>query len=152
MDTSPEYDSYAAENAAHVARHQEAWEPNKAAIFAAMEAAGVSLVTVEFDGCGDSGQIDAVSAYAAGGAAVALPIVEVEVRDMDEWLPGTGTARRGLEEAIEAVVYALLARTHGGWEDNDGAFGEVSFDLANRAVTLDFNGRFADSTHTQHVF
>lgn len=152
METSPEYDSYAAAAAAHEARHDAALGPNKAAIFAAMEAAGVPRVAVEFDGCGDSGQIEGISAYAADGTGVALPAIEVEVREVDEWRSETATARRGFEQAVEAVAYALLARAHGGWENNDGAFGTVSFDLAGRAVTLDFNGRFTDSTHTQTVF
>ena len=47
---------------------------------------------------------------------------------------------------------ALLALAHGGWKNNDGAFGTVSFDLADGAVTLEFTGRFTESTRTQHVY
>jgi hypothetical protein len=57
-----------------------------------------------------------------------------------------------IREAIEHVAYDFLSETHDGWENNEGAFGEFTFDVAKRTVTLDFNYRIIDSEHSQHVF
>ena len=51
---------------------KELGQINKAAIFAALAAAGIELVLVTFDGEGDSGQIDEITAY-AGEAQTELP-------------------------------------------------------------------------------
>lgn len=56
----------------------------------------------------------------------------------------------GLDEAIEAAVYRLLEHTHNGWEDNDGAYGDFTFDTASRQITLAYNERFTDSNYSEH--
>ena len=38
----------------------------------------------------------------------------------------------------------ILEQTHGGWENNDGAYGEFTFDVAERTIKLDFNERISD--------
>ena len=47
----------------HCQARKELGKANKAAIFDALAAANISLVSVEFDGEGDSGQIDNLTAY-----------------------------------------------------------------------------------------
>ena len=49
-------------------------------------------------------------------------------------------------------MYDFLAQTHSGWEDNEGAFGEFTFDIAARTITLDYNERYIESANDQHVF
>jgi hypothetical protein len=39
-----------------------------------------------------------------------------------------------------------------GWEDNEGAYGEFTFDIANRKIKLDYNERYTGSHNSQHVF
>ena len=53
-----------------------------------------------------------------------------------------------LAEALEAVAYALLERGHDGWENNERAFGEFTFDVAQRSIRLDFNQRIETSELT----
>ena len=57
-----------------------------------------------------------------------------------------------LEEAIENLCYDYLEETHGGWENNDGGFGEFRIDVAKRTVELEFNGRFTDTCTSNHTF
>src|SRR3546814_9296187 len=40
-------------------------------------------------------------------------------------------------EAIEDLAYDLLRQTHCGWENNDGAYGEFTFDVTAGTITLD---------------
>ena len=54
--------------------------------------------------------------------------------------------------AIEHMAYELLGQTHGGWENNAGAYGEFIFDVAAETITLEFNMRFEDSEFFEHTF
>ena len=57
-----------------------------------------------------------------------------------------------VQEAVETLVYDLLRQTHGGWEINDGAYGEFVFDVAERTIKLDHNERYASSEKFSHEF
>src|SRR5271155_5281996 len=94
---------------------------NKKALFDALAAAGITTVIVNFDGCGDSGQIEMIEAR-AGDDVIPLPKVQIEIASA-VW--GSATIERQtrpMEEAIEIIVYDVLNQKHGGWENNDGAY------------------------------
>jgi hypothetical protein len=42
--------------------------------------------------------------------------------------------------------------THDGWENSDGAYGDFTFDIAERTITLDYNERYMQSEYSQHLF
>ncbi len=123
---------------------------NKAALFEALRAAAVVSVVVSFDGCGDSGQIETVDATGPEGE-IALPDVAIDIANAT-WAAEVERRTVPVGEAIEALSYDLLNGLYGGWENNDGAFGEVVFDVAADTITLDYNGRYtAIDSHT-HEF
>ena len=89
--------------------------------------------TIEYDGEGDSGQIENIR-FDSGG--ILIP---------DQPLPGT-TKRlfsqphfspQTLREALEAFAWELLAVYHDGFENNEGAFGIVTIDVAKNSVVLE---------------
>jgi hypothetical protein len=57
-----------------------------------------------------------------------------------------------LREAIEVLCYDCLEQEHGGWENNDGAYGTFTFDVLQRTIELEFNGRFTDVATSHHQF
>ena len=59
---------------------------------------------------------------------------------------------KSLPDAIEHLCYDFLEQEHGGWENNDGAYGEFILDVAGRTVELDFNGRYTDVHTSTHSF
>lgn len=124
---------------------------NKTALFDALAAAGIEIVTVVFDGCGDSGQIEDIEAK-AGDLVVALPADQIEIA-CPVW-GGSEIERRtqSVRDSIEALAYDFLGQTHGGWENNDGACGDFTFDVAERTITLDYNERHMETDNSQHVF
>jgi hypothetical protein len=125
---------------------------NKTALFDALTATGITKVTVEFDGGGDSGQIESIDAR-AGEDERDVPSVEIEIASMMMW--GSAMIERRsqpVSEAIETLIYDVLNQKHEGWEDNDGAYGEFTFDVAGRSITLDFNERRSEADYSQHVF
>ena len=124
---------------------------NKKALFDALQAAGIAKVIVEFDGCGDSGQIEAITAF-AGEDTVALPAITIEIAEASWGSPEITRSRLPFGEAIEHVAYTYLEEQHDGWELDDGAFGEFTFDVASRKVTLEFNARITNIHHSHVEF
>ena len=136
-------------------RHRDATaranECNKAVLFEALASTSITSVTVTFDGEGDSGQIEDVTAF-AGDEPVTLPdtlIATLAARWGSEDFSGSAVA---FLEAIETLCYGYLEQEHGGWENNDGAYGKFIFDVAKRSIELEFNGRYTETFTDTHTF
>ena len=57
-----------------------------------------------------------------------------------------------LEDVAKQLAYDFLSDAYGGWENNDGAYGEFCFDAAARCIHLEFNERFTSSELYTHDF
>jgi hypothetical protein len=124
---------------------------NKPIIFDALAAADLTRITVGFDGAGDSGQIDEMTAY-SGTVPVKVPSTSLTLHQAAQNKGDSKTATLSLHEAIETLCYDYLSQTHGGWQDNDGAYGTFELDVGERSIHLDFNERFTDTNHHSHDF
>ena len=124
---------------------------NKAIVFDALHDAKVTSVEVEFDGVSDSGQIDAITAY-QDATIVELPSAPLTIHHVQFRAADPSTASQPLREAIEALCYDCLKQEHGGWENDDGAYGTFTFDVHKRTIALEFNGRFTDVATSHHHF
>jgi len=124
---------------------------NKGVVFDALTAAGLTIVTVRFDGYGDSGQIEDIEAR-AGDDVVALPPGDVEIAAAAWGHAEPERTVMSVRDVIERLAYDFLEETHDGWENSDGAYGDFMFDVADRTITLDCNERHMESDHSQHVF
>lgn len=124
---------------------------NKGALLSALALAGVTRVVVSFDGYGDSGQIENVEVQ-VGADQVAMPIAAIEIAEAvwDQAEPKCSTV--GIADAVESLAYDVLEKAHSGWEDGDGAYGDVIFDVAGGAITLDYNERYTASENYTHTF
>lgn len=130
---------------------QELRPANKAAVFDPLAAAGITSVVVTFDGVGDSGQIESIDAR-VGDAGADLPAGEVELATPTADGSGVDRAPSSLRDAIELLAYDCLEETHGGWENEEGAYGQFTFDVADRLITLSYNERVLESVHSGHEF
>ena len=124
---------------------------NKPIVFDALAAANLTLVEVPFDGEGDSGQIEGIYAY-AGDARAELPESSLTLHQAAQNRGDPRTTTVSLHDAIETLCYDYLSQTHGGWENDDGAYGTFEFDVPNRSVHLDIDERFTDTTNSTHDF
>jgi uncharacterized protein DUF6878 len=122
---------------------------NKAIVFAALTEAGIHRVTVEYDGSGDSGQIDDVSAWNAGDEIISFPS-DRKITLLSE-NPDHPLAEQSFEAAVETLAWDYL-EIYSGWENNDGAFGTFVFDVPARTVTLEHNERYTEVNTTSHEF
>ena len=131
------------------ARARKLVEPNKRALFAARAAAGITRVTVLFDGGGDSGQIEDIKVL-SGENETNLPDGEVTLSRLQYGSDDAEPATLPIMEAVEGLCYALLGQEHGGWENNEGGYGEFIFDVAANTIELDMNIRIETSEYHGH--
>src|SRR5690349_7539855 len=126
---SPTFDAndFLEKDRAFTALSQAIRPANKTALFDALAAAGITSVIVHFDGSGDSGQIEDIDAT-AGDHPKGLPSGEIEIAQVHWDDPDIQRTTFSIREAIESLAYDFLEQTHGGWEDNEGAYGEFTFD------------------------
>lgn len=87
------------------------------------------VVTIDYDGSGDSGYINDIS-------------IEPE-RDISE-------AHQDLEE----FAYDTLSNKHGGWEINEGSCGTITIDFTENKVRIEHNERIEswDSSESEEDF
>ena len=123
---------------------------NKAIVFAALAEAGIHRVTIEYDGSGDSGQIEDVAAWNAANERIPFPsdrkimlVSENPVHPLPEQNYRSRPSNTLCWDFLE-IYY--------GWENNDGAFGTFVFDVAARTVTLEHNERYTEVNTTSHEF
>lgn len=123
---------------------------NKRVLFEALAVSGISTVTINFDGYGDSGSFEEPLAFGADNNEMPLPTdaicVKTPVFDTGAITEDATTAR----EFIESLATDFLEETHSGWEDGEGAYGEFRFSLAERTITLEYNERYVDSHYHEH--
>ena len=152
MITSPDFVAYKQKCAAAAALRADALPLNKSALFDALSAAAIQTVVIEFDGCGDSGQLENITGLDAENAEIPLPEADIEIREVQFEGASILVVKRPVRDVLETLAYDLLEQTHDGWENGDGGHGEFTFDVATRSITLDYNERFTNSTNYQHEF
>ncbi|MBY6240065.1 DUF6878 family protein [Methylosinus sp. Sm6] len=130
----------------------EALPTNKKMLFDALGTAGIAVVTVRFDGYSGSGQVDDIRACDADGGVISLANTGIElVRPMGD---GSALERSPLtlHDALECLACDLLEDLHRGWQSDEGAFGEFTFDVAKRSITLAYNERVIQSVLYEYTF
>ena len=144
-------DDWAETDRQHAALAEAIRPANKAALFEALASAGITTVIVQFDGGGDSGQVESIEAK-IGENPVDLPDAKIEIARSQWGNPEIERSPFSIRDAIEQIAYEFLEETHRGWEINDGAYGTFTIDVAKRAITLDYNERIMETSYSQHVF
>lgn len=105
---------------------------------------GIVSVDADFDGCGDSGQVNDIRFYGKNK--------ERKNSKFGQRKPATLTQYSSLREAVEYICYDLLAKDNGGWEINDGSNGEFVFDVLQKKAELTFNERYTEERTTNYTY
>ena len=146
-----DFASILAAQAERSARMDTLHPANRDRLFDSLTAAGITHVTVTFDGIGDSGQIESIGA-SVGDNAVDFPATAIPYAALTWDNPEVEMRELSLEDVLEQLAYDFLSNTHGGWENNDGAYGEFCFGDSARSIHLEFNERFTSSELFTHEF
>jgi hypothetical protein len=88
----------------------------------------------------------------AGDDPASMPGASIEIAEAvwDQAEPKRSSV--SIAAAIESLAYDVLEKTHCGWENNDGAYGDVIFDVEEGTITLDYNERYTASENYTHTF
>jgi hypothetical protein len=118
-----------------LARYQAEQEKRRAqlpilknALLDVLSRQGIATVTVTYDGEGDSGQIQEIHALNAADKSIDLS--------------------HDLRDQVDEFTWGVLDSYHGGFENNDGGYGELTIDVAARTVLLDHNDRIVEAYST----
>ena len=143
---------FAVREADRQSRVGEEIEQLKAVLVPCLRAAGIARVEVRFEGGGDSGAVEELLCFDAADDAVACPDIPIAVSRKDQ-PDGVGTfAPPTLQAALEQLTYLALERHHPGWENNDGAAGQLVIDVAEPSFSLECSLRFvATDDHSTHL-
>jgi hypothetical protein len=146
-DTTDFFASYAR----HQAKLTQANIANKTRFFEALAGTDITRINVIFDGEGDSGQIEEIAAWSQSEQCP-LPDTSVRLLRTNFGNDALTEFTLTLREAVETLCYDFLQQEQGGWENNDGAYGEFEFDIAQRTIELEFNGRYSDVSTNNYSF
>ena len=86
---------------------------------------GIAQVTAEYEGYGDSGNIEDVTVQPAG---IALP---------DDLCTKLGD-----------FAWSVAYHQHPGFENNEGGYGTLTWNVTADSITLDHADRYVECTHT----
>jgi hypothetical protein len=143
--------SFAADWARLEEANAEANRLNKTIVFDALSNAGITHVRVGFDGEGDQGQMERAVAQ-TNGNEVECPPVKLTLR-LSQFGRDELVARElDLRNAVEQLCYDFLEQKHAGWENNEGCFGEFTFDVEARTITLEHYGRIIETAYSSDTF
>ena len=124
----------------------------------------VSFIEVSFEGCGDSGQIEAVDYTDANGKGIDEAYLNKtivkgsEKTSYHQWdekkkmLVKTEPREGNVREIVEEICYDKLGASHGGWEINEGSYGTFYFDVSTRKVRLEYNERIEEVRTSEESF
>lgn len=125
---------------------------NKAVLFGAFATAGVAVATIDFDGCGDSGQFETLLLYSADNEPRDIPAGPITIQTIDPETEAVVETVTTTADYMLSLASDLLEQKHGGWEDGDGAYGEFRFTLADHALTLEYNERYTATNYYEYEF
>ncbi|HEV2559320.1 MAG TPA: hypothetical protein VGU45_11890 [Microvirga sp.] len=136
-------------------------EKLRAAVMAKLVERGVVEVRIEFDGCGDEGQVDEIVAVRTDG-----------VTDLLDWpceIPGKmmGVGRvwdpkhrtmvlldaprpMTMYDLLDAWAFDLLEETGVDWVNNEGGFGEIVIDPVEDSISCEMNQRYVTHQTSEH--
>ena len=144
---------YRAEHDAETA----ALQAMKPALMQALKDAGIGLVNVHFNGSGDEGQIETIEAWDSKDAwhcdrpAIPLPDVMLLLPVASNPARPAVESTTTLTDALEELVYDFLGITHAGWQDGDGAYGDVVFTVETGEIKLEYSERYIETNYHEHV-
>ncbi len=133
---------------------EEYRDRNKALLLAALRTAGATRATVGYSGGGDEGFANEVTAFNADGALIDLlgtvSVFAERSRFVDgQWQTSVVQKEYPLDDALSDFAMEAVDDHHRGWENGDGAAGEVVFDCVAGSVRIEHNSYYTESDYTE---
>lgn len=99
----------------------------RSALLSQLRALGITEVTAEYEGYGDSGNVEDIMLQPT---EIAIP--------------------PELSSQLDDFAWAFAYQQHPGFENNEGGYGTLTWDLSKDSIDLDHADRFVESTPSYH--
>jgi hypothetical protein len=124
-------------------------------LLASLRDCGAEVVRASYDGGGDSGQIDEVTITGhekkpVKGKKTKGKVASSFIDSTGEWKEIVKLKMVSLEEKVKDFFYSALSSYHGGWENDDGGFGEFEWDLKTDVIKFVHNERYTEVNTEEH--
>lgn len=129
--------------------------------FKALAKLGITRIEIEYDGCGDSGCIESLTAFGARKKRFAIPASKMLTVTLIETSYNAETNRRivtpvrkklPVRNAIEQWAYDVLEKHFPGWELDGGSHGIITIDVGKQTACLDHDLRIEETiSHSVEV-
>lgn len=107
------------------AEREAALKTARADLLAALRALGVTEVIAEYEGYGDSGNVEDITLQ-----------------------PNDVRLDADLMRKLEDFAWSLAYNQHPGFENNEGGYGTLTWDISNNFITLDHADRYVECSHS----
>lgn len=113
--------------------------------------AGLQQVTVDYDGSGDSGDVNYVGGTPDLVWAAVKGVLAPAAGDGSQ--PSAfddGGKPQTIEDMFIELCWGALEDYESGWENNDGAYGQLVYTVATGQATLEHNSRITDVIYNEY--
>jgi len=117
--------NYAAMAAQWRAERETTLKATRAELISQLRELGINEVTAEYEGYGDSGNVE-----------------DVNVQPAEVKLP------EALVTVVGDFAWSLAYHHHPGFENNEGGYGTLTWDLRDDSITLDHADRYVECSHS----
>ena len=108
-------------------KQRELLQFERADMLRKLRTVGIRAIKGTYDAYGDSGNVEDITIQPA----------EIDISNR-------------MENRIKDLVWDMAYGLHPGFENNDGGFGELTWDVVADAITLDHGSRFTDVRDSYH--
>lgn len=135
---------------------------NKENLIISLAEAGISKAVVDYDGSGDSGQVESVCLYNKKNDLVQISKLKEKVRiyegrsnytpDKGGWTTVFSEVSLTMEEALSLFAELLLDYKGIDWFNNDGGYGTLTVDIESEVLRLEHTERVMSENHSSMEF
>jgi hypothetical protein len=119
------------------------------ALFSILEKHGVESIVLSYDGSSDSGEIHSIEFD--GKVECIKTINENSEIDMAKFKKaGVKFSKELIIDCIEHVSMVLLDDNEGGWEDNEGAMGDITWYIEKKKISIEHRQRIIEFEDREH--
>jgi len=121
------------------------------ALFSILEKYGVESIVLSYDGSGDSGEV--YNIQLDGKVECIKTINENSEIDIAKFKKaGVEFSKELIIDCIEHVSMVLLDDNECGWENNEGAMGDITWYIENKKISIEHRQRIIEFEDREHDF
>lgn len=139
-------------------RTTDEWVAHLKQFCSILEAARITRVEGDYDGSGDSGDMsiwffqERLPPPPTGTNQPAQISIDRLNEAAGKRLLIEGERPLVTKEAYDEFLNGMWHMLPGGWEINDGSYGEVTLDVETRKITVEHNERYTDVNSSTHTY